>query len=105
MNRAGLACVGCESYEDIMKRLLLALVLWGWGAMALQADEQTRAVQEALHEEGFFLGEVNGEPSKDLTAAIKRFQLRNGMTGTGQLTEEVLQALGLTEPAAPAPAP
>jgi peptidoglycan hydrolase-like protein with peptidoglycan-binding domain len=92
-----------------MKRLLLALVFLGLSAAALHADEQIRAVQQALHDEGFFLGEINGEPSKDFDAAIKRYQLRNGMVGTGQLTDEVIQALGLgaqpPAPAEPQPAP
>src|SRR3954469_18515829 len=93
-----------------MKRLFLALVFLGLSAAGLHADEKIRAVQQALHDEGFFLGGINGEPSKDLDAAIKRYQLRNGMVGTGQLTDEVIQALGLggqpaTPPAQPQPAP
>src|SRR3954469_23795303 len=92
-----------------MKRLFLALVFLGLSAAGLHADEKIRAVQQALHDEGFFLGEINGEPGKDFDAAIKRYQLRNGMVGTGQLTDEVIQSLNLgaqpPAPAEPQPAP
>jgi peptidoglycan hydrolase-like protein with peptidoglycan-binding domain len=88
-----------------MKPLFLVLLCLGLGAATLSADEKIRAVQQALKEDGFFFGDVNGEPSNELNTAIKRFQLRNGLPGTGQLTDEVVQALNLDGAPAPNPPP
>jgi peptidoglycan hydrolase-like protein with peptidoglycan-binding domain len=66
-----------------------------------------------LKDEGFYYGEVSGEPNANLTAAIRRYQIRNGLQVTGQLNDETLQSLGIkssgpgrptTKAASPTPA-
>lgn len=71
------------------------------------ADDQTRDVQAALKTQGFYYGEVTGTENAETGAAVRRFQIRSGITVTGKLNPDTLAALGLAEkkPAAPAPQP
>lgn len=86
-----------------MKRIALLLLL---SAVSLRADDLTRKVQTELKGLGFFYAEVNGTAGAETTAAIRRFQIRNGYEVTGTLTKETLGGLGLgPKEAAPAPAP
>ena len=88
-----------------MKRIVLLLLL---PIAVLRADELTKNVQTELKELGFFYAEVNGAAGTETTAAIRRFQIRNGYEVTGTLTKETLKGLGLGGNDAPAkttPAP
>ena len=58
------------------------------------ADQNVRAVQEKLRDAGLYFGEVDGAYSSELAAAIGRYQIRNGLSITGQLDEETSKALG-----------
>ena len=58
------------------------------------ANDNVRAVQTKLKAEGFYFGEVDGAFSSDLSAAMTRYQIRNGLEVTGQLDEETSKALG-----------
>ena len=71
----------------------LALLLAGSGT--LRADQTTSMVQEALKEQGFYYGDVNGEKTADTTAAIRRYQIRNGLQITGEIDAETLRSLGV----------
>jgi peptidoglycan hydrolase-like protein with peptidoglycan-binding domain len=62
---------------------------------ALFADPKTESAQQALKDEGFYYGEVTGTKDADTTAAIRRYQIRNGLQITGDLNEETLKALGI----------
>ena len=59
------------------------------------ADDRLRDAQEELKSQGFFYGEVDGKDGAESSAAIRRFQIRNGLQVTGKLTDETLAALGL----------
>jgi len=81
--------------------------------MLVCADQVVESVQQALKDEGFYYGEVNGDMNANLTAAIRRYQIRNGLQVTGELNDETLQSLGIkssgssrltTKPASPTPA-
>ena len=79
-----------------MKRswlVFLALLLAGGGS--LRADQITSAVQQALKDQGFYYGEVNGQKTADTTAAIRRYQIRNGLQITGEVDAETLRSLGV----------
>lgn len=78
--------------------LLLPLLM----AASAFADDQLRSVQNALKAQGFFYGEVTGQSSPETTAAVRRYQIRNGLKVTGSLSKETLDALNLGE-AKPAP--
>jgi len=91
-----------------MKRIALlplTLVLLG---SAVFADDQLRNVQSELKSLGFYYGDVNGQTNTETTAAIRRYQIRNGLEVTGSLNKETLAAIGMgpakgTAPKAPAP--
>jgi peptidoglycan hydrolase-like protein with peptidoglycan-binding domain len=63
------------------------------------ADSTIQQAQETLKEQGFYFGQITGEKNADTTAAIRRFQIRNGLQVTGELNEETLRALN-SNPAA-----
>ena len=62
---------------------------------ALFADPVMESVQQALKDEGFYYGEVTGNKDADTTAAIRRYQIRNGLQITGELNDETLKTLGV----------
>jgi peptidoglycan hydrolase-like protein with peptidoglycan-binding domain len=59
------------------------------------ATEQIRKAQTELKDEGFYFGEVTGESSTEFTAALRRYQIRNGLDVTGNLDTATLEALGI----------
>src|SRR2546423_8237324 len=79
-----------------MKRIALALIcLLLAGIGSLRADQTTAAVQRALKDQGFYYGDVNGQKTADTTAAIRRYQIRNGLQITGEIDAETLRLLGI----------
>lgn len=85
-----------------MKILLLTTALIACTALA---DDRLRDVQAELKAKGFFYGEVNGKSSDEMTAAVRRFQIRHGLKVTGQVDDETLGALNLAEAKATPPPP
>jgi peptidoglycan hydrolase-like protein with peptidoglycan-binding domain len=77
-----------------MKIKIAALVFIG-SMTLMRADQLIESVQQALKDEGFYYGELSGEMNANLTAAIRRYQIRNGLQVTGMLNEETLQSLGI----------
>jgi len=86
-----------------MKRFFSLPALFLAMAITVHADDRTKNVQAQLKEQGFYYGEVDGKSSTELSAAVRRYQIRNGLEVTGDLSKETLDALGLG--GAPAPAP
>jgi peptidoglycan hydrolase-like protein with peptidoglycan-binding domain len=78
--------------------LFLAVLSMAW------ADPAVEAAQEKLKDGGFYYGEINGKKDADTTAAIRRYQIRNGLQITGELNTETQRALGLTSKPATTPA-
>ncbi len=76
-----------------MKKTVFLLVLPLLLATAAFADDQLRSVQSELKTQGFFYGDANGQTSPETTAALRRYQIRNGLEVTGTLTKETLDAL------------
>ena len=79
-----------------MKRLLwffLAIGLCG-GAFAA-ADENVRAAQSRLKEDGFYFRERNGLYDSETAAAVTRYQIRHGLQISGKLDAPTMKALGL----------
>lgn len=68
---------------------ILAIVL----SRVVMADSVVQRAQEALKEQGYYYGETSGEKNSDTVAAIRRFQIRNGLQVTGELNEETIRAL------------
>jgi len=87
------------------RRLLVsALLLLAAWSTAL-ADPAMESAQQKLKDGGFYYGEINGKKDADTTAAIRRYQIRNGLQITGELNAETLRSLGLTSKPATTPAP
>ena len=61
------------------------------------ANDQVRDVQAALKTRGFYYGELTGTDTAETGTAIRRFQIRNGITVTGKLDAATLAALGIAE--------
>jgi peptidoglycan hydrolase-like protein with peptidoglycan-binding domain len=70
-----------------------------------QGDASIASVQQSLKDQGFYYGEITGKKDADTTAAIRRYQIRNGLQITGDLTAETRKSLGLRGGAATPPAP
>jgi peptidoglycan hydrolase-like protein with peptidoglycan-binding domain len=96
------------------KKITTAAMIFIGSMMLLRADQLVESVQQALKDEGFYYGEVNGDINANLTAAIRRYQIRNGLQVTGELNDETLRSLGIrssgssrptTRAASPTPAP
>ena len=60
----------------------------------VRADDNVREVQTKLSDEGFYFGEIDGAYSNDFSAALSRYQIREGLPITGQLDVETSKALG-----------
>ena len=88
-----------------MKRLL-PLLCTSLLAISAFASDQIRNVQAELKDQGFYYGDVTGSENTELTAAIRRYQIRNGLEVTGTLNGPTLRSLGIEgAPAATAKAP
>ena len=82
--------------------LFLALIISG------RADDKIAGIQQSLKDQGFYYGEISGEKNADTTAAIRRYQIRNGLQVTGELNDETMRSLKSAPKAAaasPPPAP
>ncbi len=79
-----------------MHRLFLIFFSAALFTSAAFADDNVRAAQIKLKESGFYFGAVDGKPSTDFSAAVTRYQIRNGLQITGNLDAETSKALGVT---------
>jgi len=60
-----------------------------------RADSLTESAQRMLKDQGFYYGEVTGKKDADTTAAIRRYQIRNGLQITGEINAETQKSLGI----------
>ena len=70
-----------------------------------RADQLTESVQQKLKDQGFYYGEITGKKDTDTTAAIRRYQIRNGLQITGEINAETQRSLGLGSKPASTPPP
>lgn len=81
-----------------MKRFGAALLLLNLCCLlSAFADGNVRAAQEKLREGGFYLGQSTGVYDSQTSAAVTRYQIRQGLEITGQLDAATARALG-TQP-------
>lgn len=83
----------------------LAAALLLMSVSLARADASTEQVQRALKDQGFYYGEISGQMDADTTAAIRRFQIRNGMKVSGELDAETRKSLGVSAATQPKSAP
>jgi peptidoglycan hydrolase-like protein with peptidoglycan-binding domain len=87
------------------RKLLVTALLFLAAWSTAWADPAVESAQQKLKDDGFYYGEINGKKDADTTAAIRRYQIRNGLQITGELNAETQRALGLTSKPAATPAP
>jgi peptidoglycan hydrolase-like protein with peptidoglycan-binding domain len=89
-----------------MKRICFAFfAMLLLSPVAARADQTTATVQQVLKDQGFYYGDVSGQKNADTTAAIRRYQIRNGLQITGAIDAETLRSLGVGNSGGAAPAP
>jgi peptidoglycan hydrolase-like protein with peptidoglycan-binding domain len=79
--------------DKMMKTGIAAFLILLVSVSALCADQAVENVQQALKDQGFYYGEITGEKNADTVAAIRRFQIRNGLQVTGDLNDETLRSI------------
>ena len=79
-----------------IKRLVVYLFAVLCVASSVHADQTIQSVQQTLKDQGFYYGNVTGEKSAETTAAIRRYQIRNGLKVTGDISPETLHSLNMT---------
>src|SRR6187551_3892688 len=79
-----------------MKRSLLCFVVTLCAVNFARADEALRSLQQTLKSQGFYYGAVTGDKNAETTAAIRRYQIRNGLKVTGEINEETLRSVNPT---------
>jgi len=62
---------------------------------SVSADQTVQSVQQALKDQGFYYGNVTGEKSAETTAAIRRYQIRDGLQVTGEMDPQTLHSLNV----------
>jgi peptidoglycan hydrolase-like protein with peptidoglycan-binding domain len=83
------AAVKFSTVKQTTLHLVIALCL----AVSVRADQTVQSVQQTLKDQGFYYGNVTGEKSAETTAAIRRYQIRNGLQVTGEINPETMQSL------------
>jgi peptidoglycan hydrolase-like protein with peptidoglycan-binding domain len=90
----------------MMKRIsLLACALFFALICPLRADDAIASAQQALKDQGFYYGKITGRTDADTIAAIRRYQIRNGLKITGELNTETQRSLRITRSVAPTTVP
>jgi peptidoglycan hydrolase-like protein with peptidoglycan-binding domain len=84
---------GSNTDSKGMKRPLLCVVVTLCAVNLVQAEETIRSLQQTLKDQGFYYGPVTGEKSAEMTAAVRRYQIRSGLQITGELNEETLRSV------------
>lgn len=87
-----------------LKLLVTALFFFAAASLAW-ADRGLESVQQKLKDQGFYYGEINGKKDTDTVAAIRRYQIRNGLKVTGEIDATTQRSLGLTSAPASTPRP
>ncbi len=78
-----------------MKRKIIYFVVALCVIGSVRADQTVQSVQQALKDQGFYYGNVTGDKSSETTAAVRRYQIRNGLQVTGEMNPETLHSLNV----------
>jgi peptidoglycan hydrolase-like protein with peptidoglycan-binding domain len=78
-----------------MKQAIVHLIIAVCLAGLVRADQTIQSVQQALKDQGFYYGNVTGDKSAETTAALRRYQIRNGLQVTGETDPETLRSLNV----------
>lgn len=90
----------------MITRLLLIIAFLFATVVCVRADQVVASVQQSLKDQGFYYGKITGQKDADTTAAIRRYQIRNGLKITGEINAEIQKSLGVKGGTAqPSPTP
>src|SRR3954468_5824280 len=89
--------------DNVKKIYLSSVIILICGASAMYADGSVAEIQQNLKDQGFYYGQINGQKDADTTAAIRRYQIRNGLQISGDLNDETLKSLHSAPASTPAP--
>jgi His-Xaa-Ser repeat protein HxsA len=87
--------------KHTIPHLLLAMCVAG----LVRADQTVQSVQQTLKDQGFYYGNVTGDKNSETAAAIRRYQIRNGLQVSGEINPETLQSLNVSPKSNPASSP
>ncbi len=62
-------------------------------AGSVRADDSLRHYQQALRDQGFYYGPINGTAGDETTQALRRYQIRNGLAVSGQLDDDTRRSI------------
>jgi hypothetical protein len=95
-----------NSPSCFQRRFACAVLAFCVGLSTLEAaDNATRTLQRALAERGFYTApQPSGVMDEKTTAALKRFQIRQGLNVSGQADADTLKALAIPAPGKTVPA-
>ena len=65
-------------------------------SVVARGDTQTETIQQKLKDQGFYYGAITGKVDTDTTAAIRRYQIRNGLKISGEMNSETAKSLGVS---------
>jgi peptidoglycan hydrolase-like protein with peptidoglycan-binding domain len=106
--RANKEALPASNKREHMRKALI-IFLFATSLAVAQADQKITEAQQSLKDQGYFYGDVNGEKNTETTDAVRRYQIRNGLSVTGDLDDQTLAAIRKTgaadESAAVVPAP
>ena len=86
-----------------MKRKIVYFVVALFVMGSACADQTVQSLQQALKDQGFYYGNVTGEKSAETTAAVRRYQIRNGLKVTGEMDPQTLHSLNINSNSAASP--
>jgi peptidoglycan hydrolase-like protein with peptidoglycan-binding domain len=90
-------------------KIFLIVFLAVTSLASARADQKIADAQQSLKDQGFYYGDVNGEKNTETSDAVRRYQIRNGLSVTGDLDDQTLESIRKTgaaaESATVAPAP
>jgi peptidoglycan hydrolase-like protein with peptidoglycan-binding domain len=96
-----------SKYKIDMRIKIASVLLLFVALVSARADDMIAGVQQSLKDQGFYYGEITGAKDADTIAAVRRYQIRNGLQVSGDLNEETMRSLksaGTTPlPSTPAP--
>lgn len=73
------------------------------GAGAKTERANVRAAQQALHDQGFDPGPIDGRMGPRTSAALRDYQTKQGLTASGQLDDATIDKLGVRAAGAASP--
>jgi peptidoglycan hydrolase-like protein with peptidoglycan-binding domain len=63
--------------------------------------QSVRAAQQALKQQGFDVGQVDGQMGPETESALRQFQQSKGLPQSGNLDQQTLSALGVEQNGTP----